>query len=562
LNVESAPEAVFVSVPERISAHLAAPPATAPSNTIPRLVPRAVAEPQTAPPTPLDGLILVTEDALGVAPILLLTLRSLGAQPVLIDRAALASAEDIRQEVARARALHGPVRGLVHLAALEPSARIESLDAWRRETGLQVKSLFEVLRHSVADFEELDGALVLAATLAGGLWGRDLRSSSVQSAPGGGAHGILATLVAELPRVTARTVDLDPASPVERMAAQLAAELLPVGPAEVGYPEGRRTVFRCLPVEVDHGAAARDWKPRAGWVVLVTGGARGITARIARELAGPGVRLILVGRGELPGELSGPPEALRAQLVAEVRANSSKLKIAEIDAQVREAQRGHERAKHIAALRALGAEVEYHALDVAEEESFTGLIDGIYSRFGRLDAVVHGAGVIEDKLLGAKSRESFDRVFDTKADSAFLLSRCLRPEGLRWVVLFGSVSGRFGNPGQCDYAAANEGMNRLAWQMAGRWPQTRVVTINWGPWASSGTAGGGMAEGAVARLLEERGIALLDPEAACRFFADELAFGAADQAEVVAGDGPWSRPMEPTHESEPDAVDRAVGAEA
>ena len=61
-----------------------------------------------------------------------------------------------------------------------------------------------------------------------------------------------------------------------------------------------------------------------------------------------------------------------------------------------------------------------------------GLIDDVYRTHGRLDGVIHGAGIIEDKLVEEKTPESFDRVFDTKVRSAFLLSRLLRPEGCDW----------------------------------------------------------------------------------------------------------------------------------
>jgi len=147
--------------------------------------------------------------------------------------------------------------------------------------------------------------------------------------------------------------------------------------------------------------------------------------------------------------------------------------------------------------------------------------------------VLHGAGIIEDRLIAAKQAQSFARVFATKADSAFLLARLLRPEGLRWMVLFSSIAGRIGNRGQADYAAANEVVNRFAWYLAQRWSQTHVVAINWGPWR-----GGGMASPGVLQQLEARGITPLEPESGLRFLLSELRAG--QQAEVIAGDGPWN----------------------
>ena len=53
-------------------------------------------------------------------------------------------------------------------------------------------------------------------------------------------------------------------------------------------------------------------------------------------------------------------------------------------------------------------------------------------------------------------------MFDTKVRSACLLSRKLKLDELSFLVFFSSISGRFGNRGQCDYAAANEVLNKLA----------------------------------------------------------------------------------------------------
>lgn len=127
-----------------------------------------------------------------------------------------------------------------------------------------------------------------------------------------------------------------------------------------------------------------------------------------------------------------------------------------------------------------------------------------------------------------------ERVFDTKADSTFLLCRYLKPESLKLLVLFSSVAGRYGNRGQSDYAAANEVMNRFAWHMARSWSNTRVVAINWGPWDTTG-----MASEEVKRQFRERGIIPIPLSAGRQFFIDELHYGRKGETEVVAGEGPW-----------------------
>ncbi len=150
-----------------------------------------------------------------------------------------------------------------------------------------------------------------------------------------------------------------------------------------------------------------------------------------------------------------------------------------------------------------------------------------------------GAGLIEDRLIADKTRDSLDRVFDTKVDGAFFFARHVRPLGLRFLALFSSVAGRYGNRGQGDYAAANEVLNRLAWQLQARLGAgTKVVSVNWGAWART-TNGPGMLTPETTRQFRERGLKLIEPEPGGRFLIDELLFAPPGDVEVVAGEHDW-----------------------
>jgi NAD(P)-dependent dehydrogenase (short-subunit alcohol dehydrogenase family) len=169
----------------------------------------------------------------------------------------------------------------------------------------------------------------------------------------------------------------------------------------------------------------------------------------------------------------------------------------------------------MAAIRAAGASVRYHAVDVRDAAAFGTLIDGIRAFHGKIDGVVHGAGLIEDRLLVQKTQESFDRVFDTKVKGALVLAEKVAPEA-KFFVLFSSVSGAFGNRGQTDYAAANDVLDKLAHQLHGTVPG-RVLSINWGPWR-----GVGMVRPELEREYERRGIGLITPNLGIDRFFEEL----------------------------------------
>jgi NAD(P)-dependent dehydrogenase (short-subunit alcohol dehydrogenase family) len=179
-----------------------------------------------------------------------------------------------------------------------------------------------------------------------------------------------------------------------------------------------------------------------------------------------------------------------------------------------------------------GARVHYLTGDVRDSAELGGLIDAVYQRHGRIDGVIHGAGIIEDKLVKDKKLDSFDRVVETKVNGALTLARRLRPGGLKFVVFFSSIAGRIGNRGQADYSAANEVLNKLAVWLGSRVP-AHVVAVNWGPWATLG-----MATPEVQRQFAERGISLVPVEAGCQYLIEELMAGRKRDHEVVVAGGP------------------------
>jgi NAD(P)-dependent dehydrogenase (short-subunit alcohol dehydrogenase family) len=286
-------------------------------------------------------------------------------------------------------------------------------------------------------------------------------------------------------------------------------------------------------------------QPDENWVVLATGGARGITAETLRELARFRPTLILLGRTPLPAAedtvIRHLPDtaALRRHLLAQASAEGRTVKPAEVERDIQSLLRDREIRANLADFTAMGARVDYRVVDVRNETEMAGLLDELYQRYGRIDAVLHGAGVIEDAWFLDKSGESIDRVIDTKVDSAFLLAKYLRPETLKFIALFTSVAGRFGNRGQSDYATANEIVTRLAWSLRARWDESvKVAAIHWSPWDQT-THGVGMVTPEVRQQFEARGVHLVNAQAGRRFLLNELLYGPPDEVELVAGDYPW-----------------------
>jgi len=492
----------------------------------------------------LGGLVLVTDDDFGIAPQIVRLLRAAGCSVGRIQAKQLASTPALLKLIEKYRAEHGPVRGIVHLAPVAGKSRVEHLTAWRAAAARDVKALFDMVQGCAADLVQdsaSGGAFVLSAAAFGGTFGRG-RYDEAALATAGGAAGLLKCLAAEAPSIRCKVVDLDTGMAADVLAQELFDELVSSARIEVGYPSGERTVFDTVLSPFALNEAKQRLAPGPDWVVLVTGGARGITASIARDMAVCGTTLILAGRSELPEredeQTAGIDDAaeLRRRFTEAARSQGLSPTPAFIESQLRGLRRDREIRENIELLREAGAkEVRYRSLDVRDETRLKQGLDEIYQEFGRIDAVLHGAGIIEDKLIADKTRESFDRVFDTKVDSGFLLARYLHPEKLKLLVFFASVAGRYGNRGQSDYAAANEVVNRLAWRLAGQWRDTRVVSINWGPWDTTG-----MASEEVKRQFRERGIVPIPIVSGRKVFEQEVHFGMRGDVEVVAGEGPWA----------------------
>jgi acyl transferase domain-containing protein/NAD(P)-dependent dehydrogenase (short-subunit alcohol dehydrogenase family) len=517
-----------------------------------RFIVRAHEEPLADAPARLEpGLYLLTADELGVADALSRKLRGAGVQPLLIAEELLGDVERLRHGL-DAQWRGSAIRAVIHLLPLgrSPLAIDAPLTEWRERMALEVKSVFDLLQLVGAELR--DGGRLLTVSGLGGWFGRDSASTSDSKSeegfPGGaGLTGLVKTLNLEWnpdlyqPGFIGKALDFDSTDDPEQLAARVFQELaLPGGRREVGYPGGMRTVFRTVPASLAPLPTPLR-QPDEHWVVLATGGARGITAETLRELASFRPTLILLGRTPLPETESAATCALpdAAALRDFFIAQGQALRPAAIEQRIQALLRDREIRANLADFTAMGARVDYRVVDVRDEAALAALLDDLYQCYGRIDAVIHGAGVIEDGWLLDKSRKSIDRVIDTKVDSAFLLASHLRPDTLKFLAFFTSVAGRFGNRGQADYATANEILARLAWTLHARWDgQVKVAAIHWSPWDQT-THGVGMVTPEVRRQFAARGVHLVKALAGRQLLLNELLYGPVGEVELVAGDFPW-----------------------
>src|ERR1700722_16081847 len=202
----------------------------------------------------------------------------------------------------------GPIGAIIHLLPLRSSqpAAQSSFAEWRDLLRLDVRSLYALARAAESDLKQTGragGALFAAVTARGGDFG--LRPNASIPPTHFSVADFTKTLALEFTGVLCKVVDLDATDPIVILQKKLLEELTsPDDTLQVGLPGDRRLTVMPQVAPVD-GPIARPIQ--RDWVFLLTGGARGVTAEIARQLAERyQPTLILAGTSPLP---SGPEPA-------------------------------------------------------------------------------------------------------------------------------------------------------------------------------------------------------------------------------------------------------------
>jgi NAD(P)-dependent dehydrogenase (short-subunit alcohol dehydrogenase family)/acyl carrier protein len=490
-----------------------------------------------------SGVVIVTDDGEGFADAMIKALKEQGTSTRLIGTTARTGVEvvalhDIKAITAwveSVRASAGPIGGVMHLLPLRKAPAMDTLKLadWQKLVDEEVKGLFYLLKAVAPDLKKGTGKCVLAATALG----KSAKNGSLPQPANpwrGGIMGLMKSVADEWPQAVCKVIDLSGETVAKAIPALLAETAAGLKQKEIYYRAGRRFVTETETVALDRAKARMTFSKDD--VILIIGGARGITSLIAQEIARRHQpTLILAGRSPWPDATESnltsgltDPTAIKKVLFEQAKAAGKSPTPKDLEKNCQRILADRTMRTNRATMEKAGSRVAYYPVDVTDEAGMTEMIKDVYAKFGRLDGVINGAGIIEDKLIEDKTPESFDRVFDNKVKSVYLLSRLLKPESLKFLVLFSSIAGWFGNRGQSDYAAANEVLNRMAMYLDERW-NNRVVAIDWGPWDQLG-----MASDQVKKQFQERGVGLIDPVAGRDYMLDELMYGERSQAIIVA----------------------------
>ena len=471
---------------------------------------------------PETGRIYVVDDAAGLSAEIVRAFHKKNIQADLLLSEQLTSLLKGKDDISDAA-------GLVIVAS--PAYRNDADDdRFLRHAFLLAKCAAAPLQQAA----EKSGALFATVSRLDGMFG--LKGNSIKRPITGGLAGLLKTAAIEWSGVACRALDICPDwNDIPAAADAVTDELLYAASTsvlEIGISPTQRHILQVQPLPLEPLEAMQlNLDPTD--VVLISGGARGVTAAAAVALARHiPAKFALIGRSSEPftepawlSGLNDPAEMKRAILVNEFNNNGASPK--DIERSYRKYTANREISQTLHRLRQAGAEVRYCSADIRDAGRIESLLEEIRSSLGPIRAVIHGAGVIDDRRISDKTLEQFTRVYDTKVLGLRALLEATRNDDLRYLVIFSSVAARFGNQGQVDYAMANEVLNKTARLESCLRKHCRVVSINWGPWD------GGMVSPSLKREFIKNQVELIPLQTGAAYLLKELAQPPGQPVETI-----------------------------
>lgn len=483
-----------------------------------------------APNKPVElntqGLYVITDDGY-IAPALCAAMQQLGLQACLISKDRPLTEQQIR--------ISNRFAGLIAIMPSFPLYEQGDLFFKRNAAEEALKNCFKLVRQQCQLWKQLGQTpdLFLTVTRMDGRFGTfDEVSNPIEA----GLHGLAKVVAQEYPRLRSRSFDFSIDADPGHIATQILAELMVDGSNEVGLD--RRNVRRIPVLREEKLDLTKVNLPAPGSTVIVTGGARGVTADCAKLLARHcKLNFVLVGRSPIPvpewtqTKSAKTARDLKNLLYQQSKQSGKSLSPKQLEGECRRILVNREIAQNINDIRALGSQVEYISLDVRDDSLIAQIVADIHQRYGSVIGLIHGAGVLADRYICDKTDEQFNMVFDTKVNGLYNFMQALKDEPLQFVLTFSSVSARFGRPGQADYAMANEVMNKFTYAANSLYPKTRFNAMGWGPWE------GGMVDESLKRKFEQLGVEVIERGRGAKALTAEILAGHDQACELILGAG-------------------------
>jgi NAD(P)-dependent dehydrogenase (short-subunit alcohol dehydrogenase family) len=301
---------------------------------------------------------------------------------------------------------------------------------------------------------------------------RGVQPETAEAVTGEGILGMFLAAAHEYPSVLFRSVSLDTGTDFPRAMDRA----LDTGNPTIQWIYHGQEVFSLKASHAPLSLTGRSGLELGSEdVVVISGGAKGVTWHVARALAAFKPRIVLLGRTEL--NTAASYSALRnAEAPAEgalrrlFKRKGAEPKTVQPESQTSAARAGLDIARNVSRLSALGIKVSYLSCDVADPRKVAQTLDQVVKQYGKIDGIIHGAGVIRDGFLEFMTPEDFMKVMEVKLLGAWNLYRASKDRGLRFFAALSSLVAIQGNVGQVNYCSANRSLSAMlhSWSVSNK----------------------------------------------------------------------------------------------
>jgi acyl transferase domain-containing protein/acyl carrier protein len=492
---------------------------------------------------PENHFVLITNDGSEVTHRLVAKLADKGCKTVVLTFPCLES--NLSEEIAQIRlndwheetlqehlteltTKFGPVGGFIHL---HPNSN--------NNLGMDkaiVQHVFLIAKHLKEDLNQLakkERACFFAVVRLDGELGTAKTHNF--SPISGGLFGLTKSLNQEWPEVFCRTLDLSPDLDADTTVKHILAELQDPNllVTEVGYNKVDRFTLVAEPGK--SSIIPDSLNITKNQVFLVSGGAKGITAKCVIKLAEEyQCKFILLGRSSAEiepvwSEGYEDENELKRQIMEDFLAKGEKPTPIMVQKKYQTISSQREIHNTLKAITEAGGKAEYVCVDITDGMMLREKLTPIIDQFGTITGIIHGAGNLADKRIEKKTVQDFETVYAAKVQGLQNLLNIVETNQLEYLILFSSVVGFYGNVGQTDYAIANEILNKSAHVIKHKHPNCHVVSINWGPWDS------GMVSPELQTAFAQRGIKTIPQELGSSILVDQLRNSDSTMTQVVIG---------------------------
>lgn len=347
------------------------------------------------------------------------------------------------------------LKGVIHLSSIRKARGADSLESLEKSLQMGVYSLFYLVKAIAANIPK---EKQITITIVSRYVNRVDNGEELILPENACLFGLGRVIGRENPNIKCKCIDIDGNTQATRFIGELACD---TGTYQAAYRAGKRyvEVFKELTLAGAEGTPATC---RKEGVYIITGGLGGIGLEMAKYLAGAGAGSIaLINRTKLP-ERSFWDE-------------------------ISTANKNHrlcEKIKTVREIEAYGARVVSYVADISDYARVKQILDELGRDFGKINGIIHNAGISVNKLLTDKSDGEFRETILPKVHGTWILDELTRGYALDFFVMSSSVATVFSSQGQGDYAAANAYLDAFAWYRNGR--GRRALSVNWVAWKEAG----------------------------------------------------------------------------